>query len=167
MIIVIIIIVILLWMLITYNSLIDLKNKVRDEWGQIDILLKRRYELVPSLVEAVKGYASYEKETFDAVVNARECFNNSNDVVSEINASNMLNKAVNRVILLKENYPDLNANNNFMQLSASLKDAEDKIAYARQFYNEAVLRYNNKIEKFPSNLIACMFKFEKGNFFEV
>lgn len=162
---------IILWVLIfimrTYNVLVGLRNRVRDQWAQIDVQLKRRFDLIPNIVETVKGYAGHEKETLEAVIAARNKFKEANTPEAEMAANGELNQVLGRLMVLTEAYPDLKANQNFMQLQEELRDTETKIAHARQFYNDTVLTYNNRCEMFPSNVIANMFHFEKKNFFEV
>ena len=150
----------------TYNGLVKLRNMVKDQWSQIDVLLKRRSDLIPNLVETVKGYAKHEKETLDAVITARNKAVSATGVEDEMKANGELTGALNKLFALAESYPDLKANTNFMDLQNNLKDTEDKISYARQFYNDAVLKYKNKIEMFPSSIIAGMFNFTPEPFFE-
>lgn len=166
--IVVIVIVVLLGIYVaaSYNGLVTLKNRVKDQWSQIDVQLKRRADLIPNLVETVKGYATHEKETLDQVMEARNNFSNSKTVEEEIKNSGELTQALGRLIAVAENYPDLKANTNFLQMQNDLRDTEDKIAIARQFYNDTVLTYNNKVETFPSNIIAGMFHFKVEVFFE-
>ena len=161
-----IVVLILMFIMKTYNSLIRLRNMVKDQWAQIDVLLKRRADLIPNLVETVKGYASHESETLEAVISARNKAVSATTTHDEIQANGELTQALGRLFALTEAYPDLKANTNFMQLQSSLKETEDKIAYARQFYNDAVLGYKNKLEMFPSNIIAGMFNFKPEEFFE-
>jgi LemA protein len=162
------IVVILIFFVIgTYNKLVVLRNRVKDQWSQIDVQLKRRVDLIPNLVETVKGYAKHEKETFDSVIKARNSFNSATTPDEEIKASGELTQALNKLFALAEAYPDLKANENFVNLQNQLKEVEEKIAYARQFYNDTVLTLNNKVEMFPSSIIANMFKFKKENFFEI
>ena len=149
-----------------YNGLVSLRNKVRNQWSQIDVLLKRRFDLIPNLVETVKGYASHEQETLEKVIEARNKFNTANTPEEEMEASNQITGALNKLFALAENYPELKANTNFMDLQGNLKDTEDKISYARQFYNDAVMKYQNKIEMFPSNIVAGLFRFKPEKFFE-
>jgi len=149
-----------------YNGLVSLRNKVRNQWSQIDVLLKRRFDLVPNLVETVKGYASHEKETFEQIVEARNKFNTASTPEEEMSANNQITGALNKLFALAEAYPELKANTNFMDLQGNLKDTEDKISYARQFYNDAVMKYQNKIEMFPSNIVAGLFRFKPEKFFE-
>lgn len=157
---------ILLFVGITYNSLVSLRNKVKDQWAQIDVLLKRRTDLIPNLVETVKGYAKHESETLESVVAARNKVVNAQTTEEEIKADGELSRALGRLMAVAEAYPDLKANTNFLDLQANLKETEDKIQYARQFYNDAVLVYKNKLEMFPSNIIASMFGFKQEAFFE-
>ena len=165
-IIVVLVVLVLLWAIGVYNSLVDLRNKVKDEWSQIDVLLKRRADLIPNLVETVKGYATHEKSTLDAVTSARNKVNNASNADDEMKANNELSGALTKLIAVAEAYPDLKANQNFLDLQSNLKETEDKISFARQFYNEAVLKYKNKIEMFPTNIIAGMFNFKPESFFE-
>lgn len=151
----------------TYNSLVRLRNKVKDQWAQVDVQLKRRFDLIPNLVETVKGYAKHENETFKEVVEARNKFNTASTPEEEMAASGELTSALNRLMVLAESYPELKANENFLSLQADLKDCEEKIAYARQFYNDSVLSYMNKVQMFPSNIIASMFGFKEMKYFEV
>jgi len=150
-----------------YNKLVSNRNKVKDGWAQIDVQLKRRADLIPNLVETVKGYAKHEKDTFEEVIKARNSFNTATTVEEEIEANNQITGALNRLFALSEAYPELKANENFLSLQNDLKDAEEKISYARQFYNDIVMNYNNAVEMFPSNIIAGMFNFKQEKFFEV
>ena len=161
-----IIAVIVLFFVSTYNGLVKLRNMVKDQWAQIDVLLKRRADLIPNLVETVKGYAKHESETLEAVINARNKAVSATTPEEEIKANGELSGALSRLFALAESYPDLKANANFMDLQNNLKETEDKIAYARQFYNDAVLKYKNKLEMFPSNIVASMFGFKPEPFFE-
>ncbi len=150
----------------TYNGLVGLRNKVKDAWAQVDVLLKRRNDLIPNLVETVKGYAKHEKTTLNEVIEARNKAVNAQTPQEEMETANQLTGALGRLFALAENYPDLKANTNFIDLQNNLKETEDKISYARQFYNDAVLVYKNKLEMFPSNIIASMFGFKPEAFFE-
>ena len=161
------VLLLLLFVMGAYNTLVQLRNRVSDQWSQIDVQLKRRADLVPNLVETVKGYASHEKETLDAVISARNKFKSANTPEAEMEASGELTKALGRLMMLSEAYPDLKANQNFLKLQEDLGGIEEKIAYARQFYNDSVLTYKNKLEMFPSNIVAGMFNFEPRKFFEV
>lgn len=151
----------------TYNSLVKLRNQVKDQWSQVDVLLKRRTDLIPNVVETVKGFAKHEEETLEKVISARNGLVNSKTKNEEMQADNQLTEALGRIMLLTEAYPELKANTNFLQLQDELSKTEDKIQYARQFYNDIVLKYKNKLETFPSNLIASSFKFEQEQYFEV
>ena len=166
--IVVIAVVVLLLILVVaaYNGLVGLRNRVKDQWAQIDVQLKRRADLIPNLVETVKGYAKHEKSTLDDVIKARNDFNAASTPEAEMKASNALEGTLNKLFALSEAYPDLKANQNFLSLQADLKETEDKIAMDRQLYNDTVLTLNNKVEMFPSNIIASMFKFTKEAFFE-
>lgn len=161
-----VVVVIALWGVGVYNGLVKARNAVKDQWSQIDVLLKRRFDLIPNLVETVKGYANHEKDTLDAVVNARAKAISATTPAEEMKANAELSNALSRLVAISEAYPDLKANTNFLDLQNQLKETEDKIAYARQFYNDAVLGYNNKLEVFPSSIIASMFHFVKEAFFE-
>ncbi|QSX08809.1 LemA family protein [Alkalibacter rhizosphaerae] len=150
-----------------YNSLVSLRNRVKDSWAQIDVQLKRRFDLIPNLVNTVKGYAAHEKETLEAVINARNKFTQATTPAEEMESNNMLTGALSRLFALAESYPDLKANQNFLNLQDELSKTEDKISFARQFYNDTVLMYNNKVEMFPSNIVAGLFKFQQERFFEI
>ena len=161
----VIVLILIIYFVATYNGLVGMRNRVRDEWSQIDVELKRRADLIPNLIETVKGYAKHEKTTLDSVVEARNKMNASTTKEEEIEANNMITNALNRLFALSEAYPDLKANENFVSLQADLKDTEDKIALSRRMYNDTVLTLNNKIEMFPSNIVAKMFKFKEEVFF--
>ena len=163
---VIVVVLIALWVIATYNSLVQLRNRVKDQWSQIDVHLKRRADLIPNLVETVKGYAKHEKDTLEAVINARNKAVSATNATEEMQANNELTGALTKLFALVESYPELKANTNFMDLQANLKDTEDKISFARQFYNDTVLKYKNKLEVFPSNLVAGIFGFKPEPFFE-
>ena len=161
-----IVVLLVLYVIGTYNSLVGLRNKVRDQWSQIDVQLKRRFDLIPNVVETVKGYAKHEKGTFEDVVKARNTFNSATTKEDEMKASNELTRSVSKLFALAESYPELKSNTNFLDLQAELKETEDKISYARGFYNDVVLKYNDKLMKFPSNLVAKMFGFKSETYFE-
>ena len=163
---VIIVVLILLFIMSTYNGLVKLRNKVRDQFSQIDVQLKKRSDLIPNLVETVKGYSKHESETLEKVIQARNTYLSAGTPDEKMKSSGELSQAIGKLFALAESYPDLKANTNFLDLQSQLKDIEDKISYARQFYNDSVLMYNNKIEMFPSNLIAGIFNFTKESFFE-
>lgn len=158
--------VLVLYVVGVFNSLVVLRNKVKDQWAQIEVQLKKRFDLIPNLVETVKGYAKHEKETLDAVIEARNKFKSANTPEAEMAASGDLNKALGRLMVLTEAYPELKANENFLELQKELKEVEEKIAFARQFYNDTVLTYMNKIQMFPSNIFASMFGFKEEKYFE-
>lgn len=163
----VLVVLVLLFVAKTYNALVGLRNIVKDQWAQIDVLLKRRADLIPNIVETVKGYASHERETLDAVISARNKAVSATSAQDEINANGELTQALGRLFALTEAYPDLKANTNFMDLQNNLKETEDKISFARQFYNDSVLNYKNKIEMFPTNIVAGMFNFKAEPFFEI
>jgi len=163
----VVVVLILAFVASTYNSLVSLRNKVKDQWSQIDVLLKRRTDLIPNLVETVKGYAKHESETLENVIAARNKVVAAKTTEDEIKADGELTRALGRLMAVAESYPDLKANTNFMDLQNNLKDTEDKIQYARQFYNDSVLNYKNKLEMFPSNIIAGLFNFKPEAFFEI
>ena len=155
-----------LWFMGAYNSLVGGKNKVKESWSQIDVQLKRRYDLIPNLVETVKGYASHEKETLDAVIQARNMAMNATGPHDQANAENMITGALKSVFALSEAYPDLKANQNFAQLQEELTGTESRIAYARQFFNDVVNKYNTKIQSFPALLVAGPLRFTEREYFE-
>ncbi len=150
-----------------YNALIRFRNQVDNAWSQIDVQLKRRHDLIPNLVETAKGYMKHERETFEAITNARSQAMGAKTVSEASKAEGMLGEALSKFMLVVENYPDLKANQNFLSLQEELTATENRIAFARQNYNDQVLTYNNKIQMFPSNIIAGMFSFSKRDFFEI
>lgn len=164
--IIVVIILLVLWVISTYNGLVTLRNKVKDQLSQIDVELKRRFDLIPNLVETVKGYAKHEKETLEGVIAARNSYVSASSTEDGLKADGELSKAITKLFALAESYPELKANNNFNQLQNELSEIEQKIVYARQFYNDSVLKLNNKVEMFPSNLIAKMFGFKQEKYFE-
>jgi len=163
----VILFLILVYVISVYNKLISLRNRVKDQWAQIDVQLKRRFDLIPNIVSTVKGYAKHEKETLENVIQARNTFLSATSKEEEIKADNELTGAISKLFALTENYPELKANENFLNLQDNLNETENKIAAARQFYNDIVLKYNNVIEMFPSNIIAGLFRFKSEPFFEV
>ena len=163
---IIVVVLIIAWAFATYNKLVDLRNRVKDQWAQIDVQLKRRFDLIPNLVETVKGYAKHESETLEAVIQARNTYVSATTPEAQMKADGDLEKAISKLFALTESYPDLKANTNFQHLQQELTETESKIASARQFYNDTVLMYNNKVEMVPSNIIASLFKFKKEAFFE-
>jgi LemA protein len=158
---------IILWVILTYNRLITLRNRAKEAWADIDVQLKRRYNLIPNLVEAVKGYASHEKGVFERVTEARTKAMGAQTVKEHSQAENMLSGTLKSLFAVAENYPELKASVNFLELQRELRDAEDKIQAARRFYNTNVRDLNIKIEVFPANIVANIFKFARMEFFEV
>ena len=149
-----------------YNSLVQLRNRVKNAWSQIDVQLKRRHDLIPNLVETVKGYAAHERGTFEAVTQARANAINAQTPAEQAQAENVLSGALKSLFAVAEAYPDLKANQNFLNLQEELTSSEDRVAYARQYYNDSVLSYNTQIQKFPTVVLAGMFNFEKREFFD-
>jgi len=160
-----IILLLVLYVIGVYNKLVTSRNKVSNQFSQIDVQLKRRADLIPNLVETVKGYAKHEKDTFKEVVEARNHALNANGVNEKINAENELTGALNKLFALTEAYPELKSNENFLSLQNDLKDSEDKITYARQFYNDSAMSFNDLVGMFPSNIIAKLFGFKEFSFF--
>ena len=150
-----------------YNSLVQLRNRVKNAWAQIDVQLKRRYDLIPNLVETAKGYMVHERETLSAITEARSRAMGAGSVHEKGAAEAQLSGAISRFMVVVENYPDLKANQNFLAVQEELTSTENKISFARQAYNDAVLFFNNKIEMFPSNVIAGMYNFRPQEFFEI
>ena len=163
---IVVLVLLVFYVISTYNGLVVARNKVKDQFSQIDVQLKRRFDLIPNLVETVKGYAKHESETLEKVIAARNNYANAKTDAEKLEASKEMSRGVMNIMALAESYPDLKANTNFIDLQNQLKEVEDKISYARQFYNDTVLMFNNKIEMFPSNLVASIFKFTKEAFFE-
>ena len=164
---IIIVVIILGIFMAVYNGLITRRNRVKNAWAQIDVQLKRRFDLIPNLVETVKGYAKHEKETLEEVIKARNTYANASSTEEAIKANNEVVGALNRLFALAESYPDLKANENFKHLQTELSSVEDKIGYARQFYNDTVMMYNNFKQIFPNNIISSMFNFKDEPFFQV
>lgn len=158
---------VVLWLIMTYNSLVVLRNRIDNAWSQIDVQLRRRYDLIPNLLETVKGYAAHEKEVFERVTQARANAIAAGSVGEQGKAENMLTQALRSVFAVAENYPQLRATENFQQLQEELSGTESKIAFARQFYNDTVLRYNNARQTFPAALIANQFGFGSREYFEM
>jgi len=150
-----------------YNSLVRLRNQVKNAWSQIDVQLKRRHDLIPNLVETAKGYVKHERETLENITEARSKAMGADSVGEKAKAESALSGAMSKFFLVVENYPDLKANQNFLALQEELTSTENKIAFARQGYNDQVLFYNNKIQMFPSNIVAGMFRFTEEEFFEI
>ncbi len=158
--------VIVIFLVVLYNGLVKLRNRIENAWAQIDVQLKRRYDLIPNLVETVKGYASHERETLEAVIQARNMAVSAEGVGDQAQAENLLSGALKSLFAVSEAYPDLKANQNFLNLQEELTGTEGRIAYARQFYNDTVLRYNTKIQTFPAVVIAGMMRFTAREYFE-
>ena len=159
--------VVILFVVSMYNSLVKLRNQVKNAWSQIDVQLKRRHDLIPNLIEAVKGYMVHERETLQNITNARTQAMSATTIEDKSKAELKLTDAMTKFNLVVENYPDLKANQNFLSLQEELSSTENKISFSRQNYNDQVLYYNNKIEMFPSNILAGMFNFAKEAFFEL
>ena len=149
-----------------YNNLVSLKMRVKNAWAQIDTQLKRRFDLIPNLVETVKGYAAHEQGTLEKVIAARNSYATASTIEDKAAANNELSKTLKSIFALSESYPDLKANTNFMALQTELTGTEDKIAYSRQFYNDSVTMYNNKLQVFPTNIVAGMFGFKEEALFK-
>ena len=164
-----IVVVLIIIFIVTYNRLVRLRNQVRNAWAQIDVQLKRRYDLIPNLVETVKGYMKHERETLEAVTNARNLAQQlaSSGAGARAKVEGELSSALARLLAVAESYPDLKANQNFLALQEELTSTENKIGFSRQFYNDSVLRYNNQTQMFPSSVVAGMTGFKAGEFFEV
>jgi LemA protein len=154
-------------LVVLYNRLVRLRNRVENAWSQVDVQLRRRYDLIPNLVETVKGYASHERATFEEVTNARTRAQEARTVPEQASAENVLTAAIGRLFAVAEAYPELRATENFQQLQAQLQDTEDKIRVARQVYNDTVLTYENARETVPTNIVAGMFNFGPKEFFEI
>ena len=164
-----IVMLVLLFIVVSYNGLVRLRNQMKNAWAQIDVQLKRRHDLIPNLVNTVKGYAAHERETLEAVTNARNLAQSAvgKGVGAQSQAEGVLSGALSRLLVVVESYPDLKASQNFLALQEELTSTENKIAFSRQFYNDSVLGYNNKTHMFPSNTIAGMTGFKEGEFFEL
>ena len=162
-----IIVVVAIWLIAVYNGLIKLKNQVDEGWSDIDVQLKRRHDLIPNLVETVKGYAKHERELFENVTKARTAAMSAKAPAEMAKSENMLTGALKSLFAVAENYPDLKANQNFLKLQDELTDTENKIQAARRFYNGVVRDFNIKIQVFPNNIVAGMLGFKKRDFFEV
>lgn len=150
-----------------YNGLVALRNQVKNAWSQIDVQLKRRHDLIPNLVETVKGYAGHEKTTLENVVKARTQALQAQSIPDKIQAEGELSSALGRLMVVVEQYPDLKANQNFLALQEELTSTENKIGFARQFYNDVVMKYNTKVQSVPTNIVAGMFGFKEEAFFEI
>jgi len=161
-----IVVIAILIFVVQYNGLVRLRNRIDNAWSQIDVQLQRRHDLIPNLVETVKGYAAHERETLEKVVQARNQAVAAQGPAAQGQAENVLTGALRQLFAVAEAYPDLKANQNFLNLQEELTSSEDRVAYARQFYNDTVLKYNNKIQTIPSNVIAGMFNFQEREYFE-
>lgn len=162
-----ILILLVLWIIFTYNRLITLRNRAKEAWSDIDVQLKRRYDLIPNLVETVKGYAAHERELFENVTEARSRAMGAKTMKERSEAENTLSATLKTLFAVSENYPQLRASENFLELQRELRDTEDKVQAARRFYNGNVRDINIKIESFPANIVASLFKFDKIEFFEI
>src|ERR687896_458062 len=161
-----VVVLLIVFVIVTYNRLVQLRNRTEAAWSQIDVQLKRRYDLIPNLVETVKGYAAHERETLDAVIRARQQAVDARGVENQAQAENILTGALRQLFAVAEAYPDLKANENFLALQEELTATESRIAFARQFYNDQVMRYNTIIQRFPSLIIARTWNFTPREFFE-
>ena len=159
--------IVVLWFFATYNVLVGMRNQVKNAWAQIDVQLKRRYDLIPNLVETVKGYAKHESETLEKVVQARNQAMNASGVAAKAGAEGELSSALSRLMVVVEQYPDLKANQNFMQVQEELTSTENKISFARQAYNDQVMRYNTKCQMIPANIVAGIGGFQQSEMFEL
>ncbi|MBZ9572529.1 LemA family protein [Patescibacteria group bacterium] len=163
----IILAIIIFWLISTYNRLITFRNRAKEAWADIDVQLRRRYDLIPNLVETVKGYAAHEKEVFEKVTEARTRAMGAKAMKEKGEAENYLSQTLKTLFAVAENYPQLRASENFLELQREIRDTEDKIQAARRFYNTNVRDLNIKIESFPSNIVAKIFNFERKEFFEI
>lgn len=161
-----IVILLVLWIFATYNGLVTKRNRIDNAWGQVEVQTKRRYDLIPNLVETVKGYASHESATFERVVQARNAAQSAQSPGEQAQAENLLTGALRQLFAVAEAYPQLRASENFQQLQAELSDTENKIAVSRQIYNDAVLTFNNAVQVAPGNIIAGIFGFKSREFFD-
>jgi LemA protein len=161
-----VVVVLVLVLVGLYNGLVGSRNRVDNAWSQVDVQLKRRYDLIPNLVETVKGYAAHEQQTFERVIAARNAAQAATTPAEQAEAENILTGALRQLFALAEAYPELRASENFQRLQAELAETENKIAVSRQIYNDTVLTYNNKVQQVPTNLVASMFGFDTREFFE-
>ena len=162
-----IVVIFALFLMVLYNNQVTLRQRIRNAWAQIEVQLKRRYDLIPNLVSTVKGYAAHEKETLERVTEARNTAINAQNVQEQAGAENMLTGALRQLFALAENYPELKANTNFLQLQEELTNTEGKIAFSRQFYNDTVLKFNTAIQRFPAVLFAGIFGFHQEDYFSL
>ena len=165
--IVVIIAIIAIFVIVKYNSLVALRQRVKNSWSQIDVQLQRRFDLIPNLVECVKGYMGHESDVLEKVTNLRTSWANATTTSDKMKIDNQLTESLKTIMAVSENYPDLKANENFISLQRELSGTEDKISYSRQFYNDIVTKYNTELEVFPSNIVAEMFHFEHESLFVV
>ena len=161
------VVLLVFWLIAMYNGLVQLRNRVKNAWSQIDVQLKRRHDLIPNLVETAKGYMKHENTTLENITKARNLAQNANGVGEQGKAEANLSQAMSNFYVVVENYPELKANENFLALQEELTSTENKIGFARQFYNDDTMQFNTKIEMFPSNIIAGMFNFKQSEFFEI
>jgi LemA protein len=164
---IVIVVLLVVFIIGIYNALVRLRNQVQNAWSQIDVQLKRRHDLIPNLIETAKGYMQHERGTLEAVTNARSQAMGAKGVAQAAKAEGVLGQALSKFLLTVEAYPDLKANQNFLALQEELSSTENKIAFSRQAYNDQVLFFNNKIQMFPSNIVAGMFNFAKRDYFEI
>ena len=162
-----VVIVLAVWVIGMYNGLVGLRNQVKNAWSQIDVQLKRRHDLIPNLVETVKGYMGHERQTLENITKARNLAVQASGVADQGKAEANLSQALSQFYVVVENYPDLKANQNFLALQEELTSTENKIGFARQFYNDQAMQLNNKIQMFPSNIVAGMFSFKEADFFQI
>ncbi|HYH58699.1 MAG TPA: LemA family protein [Thermoleophilaceae bacterium] len=167
LIVVAIVVLLVAFVVVTYNALVAKRNRSQNAWAQVDVQLRRRYDLIPNLVESVKGYASHEQSTFQAVTEARAAAQSAEGPAEQAQAEAALSGALGRLMAVAEAYPALRATENFQQLQAELGETEDKIATARQIYNDTVLTYNNAVQQIPTNIVAGIFRFKTREYFEV
>lgn len=161
-----VLVVLLLWVIGCYNGLVQARLKLQNQFAQIDVQLKKRFDLIPNLVETIKGYTKHESETLENVVKARNTYLSATTPEDKMAANKEITNAMTKLFALSESYPDLKANTNFIEMQNTLKETEDKIAYARQFYNDAVMKYNNKVQTIPTNIVASIFGFKPEKFLE-
>ena len=162
----VIIVLLVIWIISLYNGLIKSRQKVDNAWSQIDVQLQRRFDLIPNFVETVKGYTSHESETFEKIAQLRTSWANAGTVAEKADLDNQLSGALKTIMAVSESYPELKANQNFSELSEELRNTENKISFSRQFYNDTVTMYNEKLQIFPSNIIANMFNFKPRDLFK-
>lgn len=160
-----VLLVLFIFLIVTYNSLVQLRQRLQNAWSQVEVQLKRRYDLIPNLLNTVQGYAAHEKGTFEEITRVRSQAISATSVAEQSQAENRLSQALRSLFAVAENYPELKANTNFLQLQEELSSTESKIAYSRQFYNDTVQKFNTKIELFPTNLVAGMLGFGAADYF--